>query len=865
MPETTQPKLITLDGRGKLVSNVGSHGNVIDEAYFKAQYSPMGFASMVDCITDVAGRLRKRPGTFAIGAAAGSPMSAIHEYTRIDPATGDLLRWIFRASGSIFQYWTGTTWTTMAIPITVSANQRGWIFCNFNNRVFAVNGADAMIVFDGTKWRLAGALDPLVAPTYSLAGVYSLGTVSCTNGQQLILGIGTSWASLAATAKWIDINGFRYQILSVNSNTSITLNTTFGQATATLGYLLYFGLMSWVNPPVYAYAYYNPETGHISNRSPLLQITEQNETLTTPTITIIGSAENTAAYNNGYTQIKLFRSAAEGITLVEIDIAIPNVNTGANITFVETVNTYQDTDLTEIEAPLVENLAPPAGLISLCSYQGRLWALRQTSSTSTIGTGTLTLNNGNVLVVGSGTSFTTQCAAQQVISAGGFQGVIASITDNTHLTLFSPWPGTTGGSQAFTILTPDADGPRLYISLLPEETPIGRAEECWPAYNSRQVQEPKGLLRVGADRGNDSLVIQTGEGDKSVDGFDNRSFVIYELPTRGVAGFKHGAFAVNGTLVEFYRDHRLWDYTLGDIGISIQDKLDKIQDGLIEGSRLFWFSYQSRNYLFLSTARDENSSQNDVTYVWDYDLQKWYEWNLGFSAFGIVHTSFSENLQLWASDTNGQIIILFQVSADSNIQFQPAVSTALMRFESGRERLRSIQIYADPSAAEAIPPGGGSNQISVTNGSTAVVGVSTHFTQLQAGQRITIVPAISGEAAISGIIGLITDDTHLVLSSPWTGPTYSPSNERQFTASWPWTGTFFLDEDPDGVPFEFKAAPYNKQTSQGALLVWVPPISVRKEGAAFQFEIDFPFSISDHWIDRIVVMFDPDMDTAARS
>jgi len=67
-------------------------------------------------------------------------------------------------------------------------------------------------------------------------------------------------------------------------------------------------------------------------------------------------------------------------------------------------------------------------------------------------TGTIAYSNGSTSVVGTGTSFTTQLAVGSVIittGTGSMNRTVASITDNTHLTLTSNAPSTQSG-KSFT-------------------------------------------------------------------------------------------------------------------------------------------------------------------------------------------------------------------------------------------------------------------------------------------------------------------------------------------------------------------------------------------------------------------------------
>jgi hypothetical protein len=231
-------------------------------------------------------------------------------------------------------------------------------------------------------WRLAGQAAPTAAPTYSLSTndpPYNTGTVSMTQGSNAVLGIGTTFTSGMA-GKTISINGVIYTFKTLADGgftdaTHMTLTENFKEATAAYAYNIFRGVGDWLTGPRYCFSFYNPTTGHSSNVSPVLEVTEQNQFGRTITLTIAGSAENTAAYNNGYTQIQIFRSPGNAFTLVAIGEKTANNATGAAITYVETAVKFADTYLTTDLAPFDSNGPPPAGISCLAFHQDRAWAL----------------------------------------------------------------------------------------------------------------------------------------------------------------------------------------------------------------------------------------------------------------------------------------------------------------------------------------------------------------------------------------------------------------------------------------------------------------------------------------------------------
>lgn len=674
---------ITIDGSMGLVSNVSQHSGKRGT-----------FVQFRDVITDVANRIVKRDGKgTTLGNVSGNEVQTMLEYVFTDNATGATYTYVIGAiNAGTYIYATinsGATWGGQTLPITPTLGGR-WFFCQADNRIFAVNGRDQMLVgaqayasititsagatatatssaphpfsngetvivagssiaaYNGSYlitvtsvntftytfaggaspatgnisatvqrliWRLAGQAAPTVAPVYSLTTndpPYNTGAVSMTNGSPAILGIGTTFTSIMA-GKTISINGVAYTILSFTDATHMTLTTNFAEATAAYSYNIFVGAGDWLTGPRYAYSYYNPTTGHSSNVSPVLQITEQNQVGRTVTITITGSAENTLAYNNGYTQIQLFRSALNAFTLVAVGEKLANNASGTNIVYFETVTKFKDTYLTTDLAPFDSNDPPPAGISCIVFHQDRMWAL------------------------------------------------------------------TIDGRLRFT--------PAFF------ELPFGRAVESWPAIPqfARQVSQPSGMLVVGGSSVSEAIVIQTARGDYSIDGFDPLTFNLFRLKTRYSGGFLYSATSIDGALCEFYRDKRLLLLptrynTLAapesdDIGSVIQDKLNLVRDSLLSKARLHWFAAKSRNLILLSVPSTGSSTANDYTYVFDLDNGALVsEWNAGFSCFATVHDATTGELQLWAGDSTGAAYrLLGGATQDAGANFQPVVKTSILR------------------------------------------------------------------------------------------------------------------------------------------------------------------------------------------
>lgn len=379
--------VLTWDGSKPLISNVSAHSA-----------TELSFTEFVDLVSDGARRIRKRRGRgTALGSSAGSPITAIHEFEHL--SSGTLTYKVFRSYGTSFESWNGAAWVAETLPYTPTSGVQ-WILRNFANQCFAVNGdTDAtkgqMIANDGSGWRVVGITDPVTPALYALTGVYNTGSVEATINLKRIKGsVPAIWSAATDNGKFIDINGIRYTIDNVavtGNGTTIKpeadLTEMFKEATsAGLPYRIYRGVMSWVNPPRYSWAWRNPTTSHVSNRAPATEITERDQTGRGVIITIPGSAANTAAYNAGYTQIVIFRTYAEGNRLIAIDdsvVTVNNNNAGTAITFTETATTALDRSLSGLGAPFQTNTKPPVGVSALEVWLGRLWLLWLGNATNT--------------------------------------------------------------------------------------------------------------------------------------------------------------------------------------------------------------------------------------------------------------------------------------------------------------------------------------------------------------------------------------------------------------------------------------------------------------------------------------------------
>jgi hypothetical protein len=621
---------ITIDGSQALVSNVSQHSG------------PRGsFVVFKDLITDVANRIVKRDGKGAtLGSVAGTEIQALHEYVYTDPATGAISIYVLGAidAGS-YIYATvngGATWTGQTLPITPTAGGK-WFFCNMDNRVFAVNGRDAMLVAIQTApntltWRKAGQAAPSFNIAYSLIlnGLpYNTGNVSCTQGSAVVNGIGTAWTTGAPwVGKHININGSDYTILTVTGGTVLNLTENFKEPTpagpTTFAYNIYPGVGDWLTGPRYCIAYRNPTTGHLSNVGPVLEVTEQNQFGRTITVTIPSSAENSAAYNNGYTQIQLFRSAQNAYTLVALNEFLANNAAMAPITYVEDATKFADTYLTDLQAPFDQNGVPPV-MTCIAFHQDRAWGLtldgrlQFTPAPFELDYGVAVeawpilpqfsrrVQQASGLLVIGGTSVNESLIVQTAKGDRAVQGV-----DPLTIQVFKL---STRGTGSFLYSAADVAGDLVVFY---RDKRLVRASDS--ADLGLAIQDKLSAVRD----------LYMNKVRLCWFSAKNRNFLLLSVPSSGASTANDYTY--------------VWD-------------LDK--GGLV------------------------------------------YEWNAGFSAFATVHDATTGEVQLWAGDSTGAAYhLLSGNNQDAGANFQPVLRTSIIRpieYDSWSS-LVSVEVYVNDAS-----------------------------------------------------------------------------------------------------------------------------------------------------------------------
>lgn len=284
--------------------------------------------------------------------------------------------------------------------------------------------SDNTVVTDGTDdcIRAAGVGVRVTENTCKGGGIlisgaaYDLvGTVSVTHGSNVVTGTGTSWLAdnyylngSGLSTFFYGPDGSEYTILEIDSPTSLKLRSVYAGTTLSGASAKLFGLKS-----SYDVVVSNNNISNVPSTPGLNQVS------------VIGSVGVTVAGN----EMNLNNAGINGVLI--------NGVTGGNFS-ANSVNGGQYGLLVVGNFDLQTGLPPPNG-------------------------GTVTVNNGSTAVVGSGTNwsmavpsnntawFQTDESTDDQLSLGYPPQQVASVTDDTHLTLAAPYTGPNCSGCYYTV------------------------------------------------------------------------------------------------------------------------------------------------------------------------------------------------------------------------------------------------------------------------------------------------------------------------------------------------------------------------------------------------------------------------------
>lgn len=323
--------LIPVDGRGLLTNwspfNIGNYEN--------------SFSNMRDiAIRDNSWVCRAGDVSTAFPAGTGI-VQHVYFYNAIDttnaaaPTTSDAI-WSVGNSSPYTLWFRDHTGTNNTVTTTTDPNDL--CFLTIKNRCFvAGNGCTPRIIADYPSystysWGKAGPTNDLTYVGYVQASNATTKVFyQATNGNTTATNFtitATAGTPYTASPTWdgktVIFDGTEIYTIATSTTTVLTLSTPTPNNKANKNVEVHYGSLSWgVNPPKYAYAYYNPTTGHITNISPVLTISEQNMSNVNVALgNIVGTGDS------NYTRIIIFRTARDGGTLYPLFLDVSNGGSG---------------------------------------------------------------------------------------------------------------------------------------------------------------------------------------------------------------------------------------------------------------------------------------------------------------------------------------------------------------------------------------------------------------------------------------------------------------------------------------------------------------------------------------------------------
>jgi hypothetical protein len=352
--------------------------------------------------------------------SANGPVYGIHYYNAIDPsnaAATPTTTYLIHAGQARNETGTSTLYRSdTAAAVTVNGvnftttTPSDIFFLNIKNRCFVA----------GTK--MGTNVVPTVVTRYPSAASYMWGVnaptadlfydaytnvtntttkvfwqsagVTVTNGSSNAVRAAGTWDTTNWDGKTAVINGVPYDIVDVIDANNMTISPAWvndgSGSPATVGLRIQYGEISWPDiGPSYAYAYYNPTTGHISSVSPVLTISE-------PTISDVRVKLSGIQLTNdpNYTRVVIFRTAFDtggnllplklnpshgGTATIDNTVGsagrymIENTSTGT-VTYVDFVSAGLGAILGPVQAPL-QNDPPPPDIRYMAFWDQRVWVV----------------------------------------------------------------------------------------------------------------------------------------------------------------------------------------------------------------------------------------------------------------------------------------------------------------------------------------------------------------------------------------------------------------------------------------------------------------------------------------------------------
>lgn len=530
-------------------------------------------------------------------------------------------------------------------------------FLTIKNRLFiAGNGIAPTITtkypaLQTYSWGKAGPTSDLTYTAYTQASTASTKVFFQAANGGTTVGVPTITAAAGtpytASPTWdgktVLFDGTEKYTISTSTTTVLTLTSNAAATKATKNVEVHYGNLSWGStPPRYAYAYYNPTTGHTTPISNILTISEQN--MDNVNVALAGIQCTNDTY---YTKIILFRTARDGGVLFPLKLDPAHGGSASidgsgliNNTGVGTVTYFDGQPDQKLGAviglfdgsQLVNNQPPPADVKFMEYWAGRVW----------------------------------------------------------FNTLSQPWRlQFSGDSQQIPLGVAEESIPPTNYRDIPAND--GQITGMRVVGSSILICTNKSIYYVdGTNEGNFTLIRLSSRGQ----GVNH--FAIDEHPGDSTEQ--------SASAIYVSADNRMWRHFPGgrvvDIGWQIQDKLDAVQRTGTNRPFLVKVAPLNKNWVCVLAIRNQ-ANTGYVTFFYDFDTASWYDWGYGAigsstiaNCWGAGYLYASTKQVVFAGNNSSANVYTIQDGATAT-GLQATFTTQALDFGSRRTKksIESINVF----------------------------------------------------------------------------------------------------------------------------------------------------------------------------
>ncbi|HEV7425531.1 MAG TPA: C25 family cysteine peptidase [Thermoanaerobaculia bacterium] len=574
------------------------------------------------------------------------------------------------------------------------------------------------------------------------------GTVSATAGSNAVIGTGTTFKNNNIGDSF-QIAGVGYTIASITDDTHLTLTTNYAQATGALKAYKSFATFD------------NTESGiggvSVEILDASLNVIGTTLTAADGTFTFSGLTGGGADYTvkitdttgvlTNFIGTSSFAIADQRLVsnlAASIDrSATPSFGFTVSRSIGDTVfndlngNGFQDAGEPGIAGVTVRIAKDPTanGVIDL-----------------TAGAGTVTATNGSTTVTGAGTAFFNYHAGEP-ISIAGIGYIIQSIASNTSLTLTTSYGQATGAGKAFTA---NPAGAGTAATTAASNVITGTGTAFLTDFKVNDTININGTDYVVQSIASNTSLNVTTNAAATAAGLAYRAPAFFGSVTTDASGKYLFSGLANGSYVISVQNPTSFNYIGTDIGTVTATNLS----AAVVGAGTAFTKFVAGETITITTA-GVPVTYSILSITDDTHLTLTANFTQATGAGKVYGRPDSDAAALGAQlgatiAASGSVLdrdFAFQVPPAS----QRAIAGKLWNDSDKNGVVAGTESGLSGVTLNIVPLVTGPGTLSVTNGSNAVVGTGTTFTQYATGNIITI-------AGVPYTISSITDDTHLTLS-----------------------------------------------------------------------------------------------------